>query len=230
MRSIVTALISIFAVQFAAAEAQKPVEELFAKMRKAYAAIQTAEMEVKVRNQTQNGQQTGRFSVKYAHPNKIRYVADVGANHLERFCDGKLIVTIRNDNRISDKVVNVLTLGAGLPGNLEWLSLFDWKHQLSTTLQPDHPRGQKGNTMAFSTFKLIPKETWNKKNWIVLEETAKDLNTKVRYFIDPKTFLIWRCDVSLISTRKEAGHTEVTKLVLGAKFDPKIFVAPKEGK
>jgi len=216
MRAILSALISVFAVH-PADTAPKPVEDLLAKMRKAYSSVKTAALEVHVKNAGQNGQITGRFSFKFASPNRIKYLAEVGANHTERYCDGKEIVTIRNDKRASTTTINVDTLGGEVPGNLEWLSFFDWKRQLSTA---------QGANMARSTFKLIPSESWNKKNWIVLEETATFMNLKVRYFIDPKSYFIWRCDVSQISQKRQVIHTEVTKLEIGPKLDASVFKAP----
>ena len=214
MGSLSVALISCFVVSASPREAQKPVEELFLKMRKAYQSVDTVSLQARVRFYGPSVTQTGILSLDYARPNKIRYSAEVGANRIQRFCDGKKVVTIRDGNRTEAVKITVDTLGGQVPGNLEWLCFFDWKRQLSTT---------PGNNMAKSTFKLIPKEPWNGKNWIVLEETAPQVNVGVRYFIDPRTYLIWRCDVTNLATKKQAARTEVTKLVLHPKLDPSIF-------
>jgi outer membrane lipoprotein-sorting protein len=226
MRTIIIALISVFACTSMAAPAPKEIEDLLGKMRKAYSSITTADMEVRVKRFTPSGQQSGRFSVKFESPNMLRYVGDVGKLHVEKYSNGKVVVLIQNATRTSDKMVNVGTLSANLPGNLEWLCLFDWKRQLSTT----PPKGQTsgGNTMAFSTFKLIPSEAWNNKKWIVLEETAKQLDSKVRYFVDPKTFFMWKVDVFSVANKQQVLQTQVTKLNQGVKFDSKIFEAPAE--
>ncbi len=216
MGSLCVAVISCFAVSLSPGEAQKPVEDLFLKMRKAYQSIDTASLQARLRFYGPNATQTGIMSVDYARPFKIRYTAEVGQNRVQRFSDGKKVVTIRGENRTETEKINVDTVGGQLPGNLEWLCFFDWKRQLSTT---------PGNNMAKSTFKLIPKESWNGKSWIVLEETAPQQQVGVRYFIDPRTYLIWRCDVKNLSTKKQTVRTEVTKLVLHPKLDPKIFSA-----
>jgi outer membrane lipoprotein-sorting protein len=223
MRAITFALISILAGSFSiakdhiAAPEQKPVEDLLAKMRKAYSSAKSVALEVKVRNNTQNGVASGRFSFKYQHPNRIRYLADIGSNHVERYCDGKEVVTIFNAQRNSTKTINVDTLGGRMPGNLEWLCFFDWKRQLSTSA---------GNNMAQSKLKVIPSQTWNGKKWIVLEESAPQVGVGVRYFVDPKTYFIWRCDVSSIDQKRQITRTEVTKLDLNVKFESKLFTPP----
>lgn len=214
MGSLCVAVISSFVATCSHGEAQKPVEELFLKMRKAYQAVDTASLQARVRFYGPSSTQTGILSLDYASPNKIRYTAEVGQNRVRRISDGKKVVTIRDGARTETDKVNVNTLGGQLPGNLEWLCFFDWKRQLSTT---------PGNNMAKSTFKLISKEPWNGKNWIVLEETAPEVNVGVRYFIDPRTYFIWRCDVKNLATKKQAARTEVTKLMLHPKLDPSIF-------
>jgi len=214
MESLCVAVISCFVALSPTPEAQKPVEELFLKMRKVYQSIDTACLQARLRFYGPSATQTGILSLDYAWPNKIRYTAEVGQNRVRRVSDGKKVVTIRDGNRTETDKVNVNTLGGQVPGNLEWLCFFDWKRQLSTT---------PGNNMAKSTFKLIPKESWNGKSWIVLEETAPEVNVGVRYFIDPRTYLIWRCDVKSLSAKTQTARTEVTKLVLHPKLDPNIF-------
>lgn len=217
MGSLCAAVVSCFVVSVSPGEAQKPVEDLFLKMRKAYQAIDTASLQARLRFYAPSATQTGIMSVDYARPFKIRYTAEVGQNRVQRYSDGKQVVTIRDGNRTETAKINVDTVGGQVPGNLEWLCFFDWKRQLSTT---------PGNNMAKSTFKLIPVQKWNGKNWIVLEETAPEVNVGVRYFIDPRTYLIWRCDVKSLSTKKETVRTEVTKLVLHPKLNPAIFSPP----
>jgi hypothetical protein len=39
--------------------------------------------------------------------------------------------------------------------------------------------------------RIAPSETWNGRRWTILEEKAGS-NGIYRYFIDPKTALIWR--------------------------------------
>ena len=146
MRTPLAPLLALMWLGASAVEAPKPIEELFHNMRKAYAAVGSADLKAKIKRRTSTGEQTGIFSVKFAQPNKLRFVAEVGSVHLERYCNGRSVVTIQNENRFSDKRVDVASLTANLPGNLEWLCLLDWKRQLSTT----PPKGQKsgGNTMA----------------------------------------------------------------------------------
>lgn len=197
--------------------ADKAVEDLFAKMRKAYSSVGSAKVEVRLRLNSPSGWQTGIISIDYQRPNLIRYVAQLGDNSVKRWCDGKKVTTRRNMQITTSDKVDVDTMGGQIPGNLEWLCFFDWKRQLSTS---------PGNNMAQSTFKLIPSEKWNDKTWIVLEETAKPMDTFVRYSIDAKTSFIWRCEVKQISTDRDIMETQVKSLSLGVQHDKSIFTAP----
>ena len=125
MRPILVALFAVSAAAFARTEAPKPVEELFLKMRKAYRAVDTVRLQARLRFYSASSTQTGILSLEYAQPNKIRYSAEVGQNRVQRFCDGKRVVTIRDGNRSETDKITVNTLGGQLPGNLEWLCFFD---------------------------------------------------------------------------------------------------------
>lgn len=98
-------------------------------------------------------------------------------------------------------------------GNLETLCFWDWKKQLST---------EEGGNMQKSKLSVTQHEKWNDKDWIVLEENASEQKVKCRYFVDPKTFFIWRT----ISTPDSGEHVTdswITKLDTGIEIDDKDF-------
>lgn len=199
--------------------AEKPVEELLKRMRTAYQSVSTASLAVKIRRDTEDGTDSGIITLDYARPDRIRYASRIGNVELRRFCDGRQVVTFRPGSRQSDTKINVDSLGGQMPGNLEWLCFFDWKRQLSTS---------KGANMHGNELKVIPSESWQKRRWIVLEETASQMGIFVRYFIDPRTFFIWRCDVYRTSDNRLMTTTEVQKLATGVPLSGNLFVPPPE--
>jgi len=210
-------VIPLLVAASAASAADKAVEDLLSNMRKAYSSISGATMEVAVRvNTQQNGWQSGVLKVDYGRPLQIRFKSEVGANRVERYSNGKKVVTIRNGSKSSTDKVDVDTVGGQLQGNLEWLCFFDWKRQLST---------EKGANMNESKLKLDSEE-WNGKKWTVLDEKAENVGVGVRYFIDPKTYLIMRCDVTSLQLNQLVVKTEVKAVKLGVKHPASIFEAP----
>jgi hypothetical protein len=101
-----------------------------------------------------------------------------------------------------------------MPINLEVMSFWDWKRQLST---------DPGSNMEESKFKLVQGESWNGKKWTVLEETAYGQNVFVRYFVDPSSSLIYRVLVYDLGRTKLQVETVVKKLERNIKVDPKKF-------
>lgn len=211
-------IIPFILISAVAPAADKEVEDLLSNMRKAYSSIAGATMEVSVKvNTQQNGWQSGVLKVDYARPFQVRFQSEVGQNRVERYSNGKKVVTIRNKTVTTSEKVDVDSVGAQLTGNLEWLCLFDWKRQLST---------DKGANMNESKLKVKTGEEWNGKKWTVLDEVAENVGVSVRYFIDPKTYLIWRCDVTALQIDQVVTKTEVKSVRLGVKHNPKIFEAP----
>lgn len=195
------------------------VEDLLKKMRTAYQSVGSATLSVKLRQEGVNGVTSGLLSLDYVRPNKIRYASRLGTNETRRYSNGKQVVTIRSSNRQVDTKVDVDTLGGRVPGNLEWLCFFDWKRQLSTS---------PGANMEKSQLKIVPNEKWQNRTWIVLDESAPSVGVAVRYFIDPKTFFIWKCDVFRLPGRQKAVQTEVQRLTLGPSFPKNHFEPPAD--
>lgn len=198
--------------------ADKAADALLAKMRAAYASIKTAEFQTESTAEPAPGRKVS-LSIKgqFMAPNKVHAVTVTPAARAETFCDGKKILVLSGDQRKTADF-NVQTLARNVPGNLETICLFDWKRQLSTG---------KGGNMAKSQLRVIPNQSWNGKQWTILEETAPEARLKVSYYVDPKTNLIWRSVIVGIKGNKVSEDARLVNLKLNGKIDPKVFSAPK---
>lgn len=199
--------------------ADKPVEDLLAKMRKTYQGTKTAKFETKMTVTGRNGKVVISLLFEFAQPNKMRASMQV-PNAVEQtvYCNGKDVVVVDNTNGGKQTMpYSVDVLGRAIQANLESICFFDWARQLSTAT---------GGNMKESKFKILS-EKWNGKTYTVLEETAEAQNVFVRYFIDPKTNYIWRTVVQDLKTKKEMQDFEIVKLALGEAISPSRFEAPK---
>jgi outer membrane lipoprotein-sorting protein len=195
-------------------------EKLLASMRTAYAAATSAELKIRTKSFREDKETVYDVSFRYAKPNRLRALFNFRGHLLTRIADGKKVYTVAEAGKPEVEELSPDSMGDGLPVNLEALSFFDWKRQLST---------ENGAFMEKSKFKVVPSESWNDKSWIVLEETAHGQGLFVRYFVDPKTYLIWRCDVRRLGSKEPVMETEVREMILNRKLDPKLFAAPSGG-
>jgi len=158
----------------------------------------------------------------YKNPSKIRVDSSPLArkgirSSLIRISDGgRIFVKEANKPEFNQVRFSIRAFSVGLPVNLESLCFFDWDQQLSTA---------GGRNMSGSTFKILLNQTWKGKKWTVLQETAAAQKVVCRYFIDPKTFLIWRTITVDMpgGTSTNAGDCWLTKLNPAAKIDDSMF-------
>jgi len=194
--------------------ADKEIEELLAKMRSAYGGTKAAHVVVKTIN-VKFSKKPVVVDLYYMSGRKIRASVD-GLPSLQ----GRTYRYTSNGTRIAydDFSGNVqygqFSLDVPIPVNLEAMSFWDWKRQLSTS---------PGSNMEASRFKLVRSEAWNNKKWLVLEETAYGQNVFVRYFIDPASSMIYRVMVYDLSRREMRQETVVTKLDRNPRIDSKMF-------
>lgn len=193
------------------------VEALLAKMRNAYKQTR----EVTFTTRALAGGRDFETSGAYMSPNKMRVTVTMTAFKkigavLTRICDGKTVSTKELSNPFKDQPFTVDNMGADLPVNLESMCFFDWARQLSTA---------PGKNMEHSTFRILPHQTWNGKDWTVLEETAAKEKVVCNYYIDPKTDIIWRTTVKAMPGGNKASEMDcrITELNLSAKIDPTTF-------
>lgn len=188
-------------------------------MRQAYQSANTATMQSKTKTRIDEKEETFDIHMDYGKPNQIRMVFAFRGQEVTKISDGKKIYIVVGQGKAHEEKLTLDGLGGDAPINLEAMAFFDWKRQLSTS---------PGANMSESKFKIVLSEEWNGRSWIVLEETAHGQNVFVRYFVDPKTFFIWKCDVKSLDKKKQIMTTEVQKLLLNPKLDTKTFEPPKE--
>lgn len=194
--------------------ADKEVEALLAKMREAYSSAKTAKLTVKTTG-LRFGKETITTEIVYMKDRKIFAKSSGGP------LDGKPRTFVSDGTNISftDLSGNVQKMKFDLdvipiPVNLEAMSFWDWKRQLSTTT---------GSNMEKSEFKLARGTSWNGRQWIVLGETARGQNVYVDYFIDPKTSLIHRVQVYDLFKKQLRFETVVSKVERNVRVDSNLF-------
>lgn len=218
MRALTVSLLTLVStVSFAA---DKDVEAILRTLRENYSKAKSVRMEV-VSYISQVGDDNLLTSqVSYLAPGSFRIQMkgnSMGAgNSLLMVSDGKQSYTKMPDGKITKEKFDPDEIAP--PVNLEVLCFWDWKRQLSTT---------KGANMHESELRLLQKETWKDKDYMVLEEKAPKSNVFVRYYIDPKTKFIVRTAVyNLENQALLLQDHKVTKFELNAKVDPSTVKLP----
>lgn len=217
MKTFLCASFVILAITAQAAD--KKTEDLLAKMRGSYLNVRTASLKTNV-TLTQGKGPTNELTIDmdYMRLNKVRATVGVMGNRLDVYCDGTKILALTPSGDRTNSGFTVDALSKNLPGNLETISFFDWKRQLSTAV---------GANMHESILKILPNESWNGRSWIILSESAPKQKLLVKYYIDPATNLIWRTIVKRTDTKITVQDAQVIKLALGVAIDPKRFQIPK---
>jgi outer membrane lipoprotein-sorting protein len=214
MRALVVSILA-FAVAPAFA-ADKDVEDLLKVLRDNYGKAKSVRMEVASMVLTQQGELNLKSQVWYKNPGSFR-IESAGTNvSALSASDGKSAYNKAFDGKITKGKFDPDEIAS--PVNLEVLCFWDWKRQLSTT---------KGANMNESQLRLLKKETWKDKDYMVLEEKAPKSQVFVRYYIDPKTKFIVRTAVySLEDSTLLLQDHKVTKFELNAAVDPKQLKLP----
>ncbi len=186
------ALVASTFLAAAAAQAADPqVEALLAKMRAAYQGTKA----ISYKTETHIGSKSYLSTFTFQSPSTIKVnLAGVGAKQpagVTLSTDGKTI-TVRAPHSPLPIVTNytVDKFNSNIAGNLESICFYDWARQLSTA---------PGKNMEHSDLKIMPNQDWNGKKWTVLQEIAPKDKVACRYYIDPRTNLIWRTTVKNIS-------------------------------
>lgn len=189
------------------------VETLLGQMRAAYKAVKAAHLKVECRLE----QFTLNADMLYKSPSKMKVsvTSDRIKGAMVRVTDGKSVST-RNPGSTGNTTQKYTkdNFEMGLPLNLESLCLFDYARQLST---------ERGNNMEHSALKIRNGRSWNGKQWLVLEETATAQKVFVTYYIDAKTFLIWRTVAQRLDTKKQIQDCSIKKLDLSPNIPDSAF-------
>lgn len=206
----------ILAVSGLATAADKDVEELLAKMRDTYKAVKSAKITSESVLHIEGEKVTATIDTTYKSLNKafMRSTNLFGMEGVVKvICDGKKIVASTPEGK-EEEDFTVEALSQAMPLNLEVMSFWDWKRQLST---------EKGANMEFSEFKLLKDQSWNDKKWTILEETAKGQGVFVRYWIDPKTNFIWKSEVADLESRDKIMESTIKSLELDTEVSDSVF-------
>ncbi len=199
--------------------AGKDVEDLLAHMRGAYAAVRSATFAT----ESHFGRTVYVNTFSYSKPAKIRLaITSVGGSSLKdalvKVTDGNSIaLKLPSAVKFSHQKYSLDAYEANLPANLESFCFWDSPRQLSTA---------KGMNMEHSALKIVNGEAWKGKKWIVLEETATAQRLFCRYFVDPKSYLIWRTVVRQIGAKEDYQDAQITKMDTAAKVPDSIFKVP----
>lgn len=222
MRAITAGILLVVAGHGIAITGADPeIEKLLAKMREAYSKAKTARIVVKTSG-PRFGKDTIVSDVTYMKERKIYAKISGNSSFPGRsrlfISDGAKVQVddLSGNSQLSDFNLDFIPF----PINLEAMSFWDWKRQLSTA---------NGANMHSSVMKLKKGIKWSNKDWLVLEETAHEQGVYVDYHIDPKTAFIHR--VQVYDLKKQQLRTEmvVARLDINPRVDPKIFKVKAKG-
>jgi len=226
---------AIFATLLAATAfsfgADPKVEDLLSHMRDAYKAVKTASFDVDAHLTIQgkegdDAKEEVTAKVLYAGPNKVHLEmtpkdqpSDTAltlfyVQNGEKMALGPSTDKLRSRDYDEDQFPTII------PVNLETISFWQWDKQLNTA---------EGKNMHDSKLEIVNDVDWDGKKWTTLEETAEKDKVFVRYYIDPKTYMIWRCDVKNSETMQPIEDVWLTRLDLDGTIDDDQFKIPEGG-
>lgn len=205
MRALAITLLAIAAIPSFAAD--KDVEDILKVLRDNYSKAKSARLEVSSMMLVGDGEQL-KFTTKalFKGPSTFRLDTKGDQGSVISAGDGKNSYNKSIDGKVTKGKFDPDEIAS--PVNLEVMCFWDWKRQLSTT---------KGNNMSESELRLLKKETWKDKDYMVLEEKAPKSKVFVRYYIDPvKKFIVRTAVYSLDNTAILLQDHKVTKFELNA--------------
>ena len=218
MRVFILPVLALMAATSFAAD--KDVEDMLKVLRDNYSKAKTVHMEVVSTLQQVGDENPLTSHIWYRSPGTFRIEMTGNTmgpgNMLLMVADGKNSYTKTPAGKVTKEKYNADNIAP--PVNLETLCFWDWKRQLSTT---------KGANMNESQLRLLKKETWKDKDYMILEEKAPKSKVFVRYYIDPKTKFIVRTAVyDLEDPSVMIQDHKVVKFDLNAKVDEKLLKLP----
>lgn len=214
-------LVCAWAASIALAGPQPEVATLLGKMRTAYSSARTAKISAKTVIYGQGKNLTITSRVLFQPPLRLQVtstgIPGVVGGTFKAISDGKSLYLGGLPGGAMTQPASIRTVESALPQfNLEVLCFWDYAKQLST---------KSGGNMNQSTFAL-KRESWKGKSWTVLEETAKAQNAFVRYFIDPKTSLIWRTLYMTLSSKAMRQEAWIEQMEINKPLEPNAFTIP----
>ncbi len=199
------------------------VSTLLSRMRSAYASAGTARLSAVITFYP-SPEQVLRLSLEmeYIKPDRVRVLLSSGEERVLVVSDGKVVSVVHEPS--GSRLLNPFSLehlNASVPGNLETICFWDWRRQLSS---------EGEGKMAGSQLRLLSGVEWNGKKWVVLEERDEKLDLLVKYYVDPKTFLIMRTVVYGLARGSLYQEAQVVALEAGIKLEEERFrIVPFSG-
>jgi outer membrane lipoprotein-sorting protein len=191
------------------------VQALLFDMRMAYRDLKTAKLTAYSQAPRGGTLMKRRSTIQFANPRKISAQISVeGYQPVQVWLDGRDI-TIQ-DPMLTEKVVTKpaedRTINDTILGNLELFCLWQADQQLSTTAN-----------MAGSNLKIERNVNWNGKPWTVLVEATPTI--EARYYIDPKTNLMWRTTIKNLEAGMETYDGWLESLEMNPSLPKDFFKA-----
>ncbi len=194
-------------------------EEALAKVREAYASVHSAVLFETFEITAPSGYVArGEARYEFLAPSRLRAAfKGLPRGSVLLICDGHRIAMYGSKSGRQELRYSPETLGRNIPTNVETLAFFDAAHELSK---------EKGGGMAGSKLDLLKDQEWNGKRWSVLRETNQNDGVSVDYYIDPKTFLIWRAWGQDTKSKKTYLDCQVLQLEVNPKISTERFRIP----
>jgi outer membrane lipoprotein-sorting protein len=211
-------VLTLLAASVASFAADPKVEELLGKMRDSYKAIKSAKFEVKSKLHREDKEFEATTNVLFKSPNKVSLELtpddQEGDEHFTLYYrhDGKKMAAGEAKDKLQSREYSEDAFPEGM--NLETIAFWDWDKQLNTA---------EDKNMHDSELKIVEDVEWDGKKWLTLEESAPKSEVFVRYYIDPKTNLIWRTEVKELDTMKAIDELWITKLETDVEIDDDEF-------
>lgn len=196
-------------------------DELLAKMREAYKAVKTAKLTTKANVKARGQSLTLSTDVTFKSPNMVYgkitgFPAAAPIKQLVVISDGSNISVLGAPGPVPKAKFSTDDLSARFSfANLETICFWDYDKQLSQ---------RKGDNMEHSELSVLPEEEMDGRKFLVLQEKATEDKLLVRYWVDPKTYFIWRTQSKRTDSDAVVNDAKITKLEIDPKVDDKIFV------
>lgn len=206
----------------AALLAQQPPSDLIQRIQNAYKAVKTVQMRAELRISANEKEDYVAY---------LDFVRD-GTSKLISLSDGEksLLTWIETPSDLYLKSAGELTFSPLKHDQPSGGSVVDRVTPSSLNLiffSPDGSKISLDKDGLFGESTLVfTSTTVEGREWYVIERIRKD--ALEHYYVDPKTYYVWKADNQDPKTKQDRTSWEVKKLETNGKIDPKVFERPKD--
>jgi len=192
--------------------ADQEVENLLGKIRNAYSAVKSAKYSTVVNFRKPPLHCTNYFLA----PDKFRvdYPSDGADGMTSLITDGKTTYFLPAGQEMQHEPYDFDNFFKLSPGHVETFSYCEWKKLLVVG---------KGMGLDGRSLRVLSDQEWNGRKWTVLEETKASEKQIYHYYVDPKTYLIWRTTSLPFGAIAYRVDTQLTKLELDISVPAAMF-------